>query len=64
MIYDIYTKNKSFITFAKFLKTKGVRNYAQHLILYDDSLVGVDPYSKNLTDEQKAKIYAELTINP
>lgn len=64
MIYDISTKNTSFITFAKFLKTKGIKNYAQHLVLYDDSLTGVDPYDDNLTDEQKAKIYAELTINP
>jgi hypothetical protein len=64
MIYDIYAKNKSFIDFAKHLKSKGVKSYAQHLILYDDSLVGVDPYSDSLTDVQKAKIYAELTINP
>ena len=64
MIYDIRTKNTSFITFAKFLKAKGIKNYAQHLVLYDDSLSGVDPYGDDLTDEQKAKIYAELTINP
>jgi len=64
MIYDISTKNKSFITFAKFLKQKGVKNFASHLILYDETLVGVDPFSEYLTQEQKAKIYAELTINP
>jgi hypothetical protein len=64
MIYDIKTSNKSFITFAKFLKTKGVKNYASHLILYDEDLVGVDPFSEDLTQEQKVKIYRELTLNP
>jgi hypothetical protein len=64
MIYDINTRNKSFITFAKSLKNRGVKNYASHLILYDEDLVGVDPFAKDLTQEQKAKIYAEATINP
>lgn len=64
MIYDIKTKNKSFITFARFLKSKGIKHYASHLILYDETLVGVDPFSKTLTEDQKARIYAELTINP
>jgi hypothetical protein len=64
MIYDIYTKNKSFINFARVLKNKGVKNYANHLILYDESLVGVDPFSPYLTQDQKARILAELSINP
>ena len=64
MIYDLNTSNESFITFAKFLKKKGVKNYASHLILYDEDLVGVNPLSDDLTDIQKAKVYAELTINP
>ena len=64
MIYDINTENKSFIDFAIFLKGKGVANYASHLILYDEDLVGVDAFDPDLTQEMKAKIYKELTINP
>jgi len=62
-IYDVDTQNKSFLEMAYTLKTKGVKNNKFMLKLYDASLVGVDPYSPNLTSEQKAKIYTEICRN-
>jgi hypothetical protein len=61
---DWKTKNKSFIKIAEELRDKhNVKNYDFMLELYDKTLVGVDPYSDNLTDFQKAKIYIECTSN-
>lgn len=64
MIYDLKTSNTSFVKLAQQLKDKGVKSYADHLILYDKDLVGVDPFSEDLTSLQKTKIFTELTINP
>ena len=46
-MYDIHTKNISFLKMAKYLKEKGIKKYAFMLKLYDKTLVGVDPYSSN-----------------
>jgi len=61
---DIRTKNTSFIKVYKLLKKMGITNNKFFLRLYDKKLVGVDPYSKNLTQEQKARIVQECMINP
>src|SRR5690606_29233262 len=45
-------------------KSKGVKRYADHLILYDEKLVGVDPYDPNLSDDLKTRIFAEVSRNP
>lgn len=63
MIYDINTKNISFLEVSNILKTKGVANNKFMLLLYDESLVGVDPYDPNLSVENMAKIYCEITKN-
>ena len=64
MIYDINTTNISFLRTAHILREKyKVRNNLFMLKLYDESLQGVDPYSPNLTDEQKARIFKECCIN-
>lgn len=62
--YDLNTKNQSFLDFAQHLKDKNVKNYASHLVLYDKELIGVDPRSEDLTEDQKIRIFTELTINP
>lgn len=46
------------------LKKLKIRNRDFFLRLYDESLLGVDPHSKFLTDLQKKKIYAECCRNP
>lgn len=63
MIYDVKTKNISFLRVSKMLRDKGVKNNKFLLSLYDESLVGVDPYSPNLTSDQKLAIYRECCRN-
>lgn len=63
MIYDINTSNKSFLKVASKLKKMGVKNNKFMLALYDKSLVGVDPFSDDLTDKQKIAIFREVSIN-
>lgn len=63
MIYDVHTKNKSFLRMSKVLRDKGVKNNKFMLTLYDESLVGVDPFSPTLTPAQKVAIYTESCNN-
>ena len=63
MIYDIETKNKSFLKVSKTLKDRGVKNNKFMLALYDETLQGVDPRSKNLSYAQKLAIFKECSIN-
>jgi len=63
MIYDVKTKNISFLKVAKLLRDRNVKNNKFMLTLYDDSLVGIDPRSKNLTINQKFAIYRECCRN-
>lgn len=46
------------------LKSIGLKNYYFHLALLNPLLQGVDPYSPNLTFEQKAMIALEVQLNP
>lgn len=63
-IYDIKTKNISFLQTAKDLKVLGIKNYMFFLILYDVSLQGVDPYDPTLDEETRMRIINECIINP
>ena len=63
MIYDITTNNRSFLVVSQQLKEHGVKNNKFMLALYDEKLVGVDPYSPDLTEEQKIRIYREIRLN-
>lgn len=63
-IYDIKTKNISFLQTAKDLKVLGIKNYMFFLILYDVSLQGVDPYDPSLDEETRMRIINECIINP
>ena len=63
MIYDTKTKNKSFLRMSVVLRNKGIKNNKFFLRLYDESLQGVDPYSKELTAAQKLAIYREICLN-
>jgi hypothetical protein len=63
MIYDVNTTNVSFLRIASQLRQLGVENNKMMLILYDESLVGVNPHSKDLTVAQKLAIYKECAIN-
>lgn len=62
-IIDYSTKNESFLRVAEVFHRMGVNNCAFHLSLLDQDLVGVDPYSEELTLLQKAKIARECKLN-
>jgi hypothetical protein len=63
MIYDVNTKNISFLKVSSHLRKVGVKNNKFMLALIDESLIGVDPHSKELTEAQKIAIYREIAIN-
>ena len=62
--YDTGTSNKSFLQVAKDLKQLGIHNYYFMLEIVDYTLVGIDPYSENLTRDQISRIMMECTRNP
>lgn len=63
-IWDLDTPNKSFVDFCALLKSMGVKNYLFPLTLMQPELVGVDPFSPNLTEAQKVMIKVECQENP
>ena len=60
---DLKTTNTSFLKMALILKSKGVENCYFMLRIDNKNLVGVNPYSKKLTREQKAAIFSECINN-
>lgn len=63
-VYDIYTKNMSFLEVARDLKVLGVKNNKFFLKLYDPDLIGVNPFANNLSKEMVARINNECIRNP
>lgn len=63
-IYDMNTKNLSFIQTAIDLHRLGVKNNRFFLMLYNEDLVGVDPHSPFLTEQQMFDVINECYINP
>lgn len=58
------TTNKSFLELASKYRLMGVENYDFLLALYNPILEHLDPYSKNLTTDQKTMIRVECIVNP
>ena len=64
-IWDLNTKNRSFVEFSSLLKHMGIKNHLFPLALMQPELQGVDPFDEaNLTEDQKFKIRVECTFNP
>lgn len=63
MIYDVTTKNTSFLELSKYLRQHKIKNNKFMLTLYDETLQGVDPYDPSLTMDQKTRIYTEICTN-
>lgn len=61
---DLTTTNKSFIRICSIYKAFGIENHAFPLALIDQTLVGVDPFSPDLTPEQVTRIIIECKLNP
>lgn len=60
---DLTTKNTSFIRTAEIFRQQGIKNYYFLLQLNNPLLIGVDPHSDDLTDEQMAMILEESRTN-
>jgi len=58
------TTNQSFLDLSVLLRTMGVENHTFFLALHDPSLVDVDPFDPNLSQEQIVAIVQECKINP
>ena len=63
-IIDTDTPNQSFVRLAGLYKHMGIKNHSFCLALHNPLLRGVDPHSKNLTNEEIMMIVAECKINP
>lgn len=60
---DLSTKNTSFIRTAEIFRQQGIKNYYFLLQLNNKNLQGVDPYSEDLSNEQKLMIAEECRSN-
>lgn len=63
-IVDVNTTNEHFLRTATLFNKMKVKNFEFILALYQPELVGVDPYSEDLTIEQKTAISLECRYNP
>lgn len=63
-IPDINTTNSSFLRLSALYRDLGIRNHAFLLALHNPDLIGVDPHSENLSEEQMAMIAIEMSENP
>lgn len=63
-IADYKTKNTSFLVLAETYRRMGIENYDFILSLLQPELQGVDPFSPDLTKEQKFMITREVKWNP
>lgn len=63
-IIDTKTTNETFLRQAKVYKDMGVKNWMWPLALLQPALQGVDPFSPDLTLEQKNMIGMECRSNP
>lgn len=57
------TQNTSFLDQHHLLKSKGIKNNAFFLALYDPYLENVDPFDPNLSNEMKARVLSECRNN-
>lgn len=63
-MYDMNTTNLSFIQTAVDLYNLGIKNNKFFLALYNEDLVGVDPFDPYLREDQIIAIINECYINP
>lgn len=62
-IVDTSNCHQSWVEMAQVMRHKGVSNFMFHLTLLQPELKGVDPFSPDLTIEQKAMIVTECKFN-
>ncbi len=62
--YQTTTTNTSCLLMYQYLSAKGIRNNKFFLRLVDRSLMRVNPFDKDLSEEMMGRIIKECTINP
>lgn len=60
---DLETTNESFLRTAELFRQQGIKNFGFILQLNNPLLIGVDPYSEDLTEDQKVMIFNECRTN-
>lgn len=60
---DWSTKNQSFIDICGVYKAMGIKNYMWPLALYDEKLIGVDPFDPDISPEMVIRVTEECKIN-
>ena len=60
---DLTTKNKTFLRTAEVFRQQGIKNYYFLLQLNNRALLGVDPFSEDLTNDQRLMIAEECRTN-
>ena len=63
LYYDLTTDNLTFYQMHILLKRLGIKNNRFHLLLFDKTLIGVDPYDPYITQDMRTRIYAEAKRN-
>lgn len=63
-VADIHTTNRSFVHMARLLKSMGVKNHMFFLALIDKRCKEIDPFAKNITQEEIAILTREVYLNP
>lgn len=63
-IADVNTKNQSFVRISALYRDMGIENHLFPLALLNPDLQGIDPFSPDLTLEQKMAIVLECRDNP
>lgn len=58
------TTNHTFLRYSRLLKTMGVSNHGFPLAIHNSNLLNVNPWSDNLTTEEKIAIASECRVNP
>lgn len=61
--YDFGTNNKSFLQTAFELKELGIKNYYFMLEIKNPRIVDIDPFKKNITEQEVAALMQELKSN-
>ena len=61
--YDFGTKNKSFLQTAFELKALNIKNYYFMLEIHNPRIADIDPYKKNITQQEVMAFLLELKNN-
>lgn len=64
ILYDLKTKNTSFIEMHQQLKDAGIKNNKFFLRIYDNDLISINPFDTDLSHALKTKIKREVSRNP